>query len=110
MASQYAGWEIKGDGYFGMGSGPMRAVAAREPLVAFNVELAASHTLEEARAIAGRIREGGPEGLPGVRALGVQPARAAQVSTNVEDHRAAPPGPIMPRPIMPGPMPGPIMP
>jgi methenyltetrahydromethanopterin cyclohydrolase len=32
MASQYAGWEIKGDGYFGMGSGPMRAVAAREPL------------------------------------------------------------------------------
>jgi methenyltetrahydromethanopterin cyclohydrolase len=34
MASQYAGWEIKGEGYFGMGSGPMRAVAAREPLFA----------------------------------------------------------------------------
>ena len=32
LASQYAGWEIKGDGYFAMGSGPMRAVAAREPL------------------------------------------------------------------------------
>lgn len=32
MASQYAGWEIKGDGYFAMGSGPMRAAAAREPL------------------------------------------------------------------------------
>lgn len=32
LASQYAGWEIKGDGFFAMGSGPMRAVAAREPL------------------------------------------------------------------------------
>jgi methenyltetrahydromethanopterin cyclohydrolase len=32
MAAQYAGWEIKGDGYFAMGSGPMRAAAAREPL------------------------------------------------------------------------------
>ena len=34
MASQYAGWEVKGDGYFAMGSGPMRAAAAREPLFA----------------------------------------------------------------------------
>jgi methenyltetrahydromethanopterin cyclohydrolase len=34
LASQYAGWEVKGDGYFAMGSGPMRAVAAREPLFA----------------------------------------------------------------------------
>jgi len=32
LASQYAGWEIKGEKYFAMGSGPMRAVAAREPL------------------------------------------------------------------------------
>jgi methenyltetrahydromethanopterin cyclohydrolase len=32
MASQYAGWEIKGNDFFGMGSGPMRAAAAREPL------------------------------------------------------------------------------
>lgn len=32
MASQYAGWEIKCEGYFAMGSGPMRAAAAREPL------------------------------------------------------------------------------
>jgi methenyltetrahydromethanopterin cyclohydrolase len=32
MASQYAGWEVKGDGYFAMGSGPMRSAAAREPL------------------------------------------------------------------------------
>lgn len=32
MASQYAGWEIKGDNFFAMGSGPMRAAAGREPL------------------------------------------------------------------------------
>jgi methenyltetrahydromethanopterin cyclohydrolase len=32
MASQYAGWRIAGEGFFGMGSGPMRAVARREPL------------------------------------------------------------------------------
>jgi methenyltetrahydromethanopterin cyclohydrolase len=34
MASQYAGWEVKGDSFFAMGSGPMRAAAAREPLFA----------------------------------------------------------------------------
>jgi glutamate formiminotransferase/glutamate formiminotransferase/formiminotetrahydrofolate cyclodeaminase len=68
-------------------------VAARPPLVAFNVELAAPATLADARAIAAAIREGGPEGLPGVRALGLElPARVgvAQVSTNVEDHLAVP--------------------
>ncbi|NOY42577.1 MAG: methenyltetrahydromethanopterin cyclohydrolase [Planctomycetes bacterium] len=32
MASQYAGWEIKGEKFFAMGSGPMRAAAGREPL------------------------------------------------------------------------------
>lgn len=32
MASQYAGWEIKGDGFFAMGSGPMRAAANREKI------------------------------------------------------------------------------
>jgi methenyltetrahydromethanopterin cyclohydrolase len=32
MASQYAGWEIKAEKYFAMGSGPMRAAAAREDL------------------------------------------------------------------------------
>jgi methenyltetrahydromethanopterin cyclohydrolase len=34
MASQYAGWQITGEKYFAMGSGPMRAVACREPLFA----------------------------------------------------------------------------
>jgi methenyltetrahydromethanopterin cyclohydrolase len=32
MASQYAGWEIKVDKYFAMGSGPMRAAAGVEAL------------------------------------------------------------------------------
>jgi methenyltetrahydromethanopterin cyclohydrolase len=32
MASQYAGWRISRDGYFAMGSGPMRAAAASEEL------------------------------------------------------------------------------
>lgn len=46
-------------------------VAAREPLVAFNVELAAPATVRDARRIAGLIREGGAEGLPGLRAIGL---------------------------------------
>lgn len=60
-------------------------VAARPPLAAFNLELAAP--LETARTIAAAIREGGAEGLPGVRALGLHLARqdVVQVSTNVED-------------------------
>jgi glutamate formiminotransferase len=67
-------------------------VAARQPLVAFNVELAPPATVEDARAIAARIREGGPEGLPGVRAIGLwlDARGVAQVSTNVEDHRRTP--------------------
>jgi methenyltetrahydromethanopterin cyclohydrolase len=32
LLSQYAGWEIKVGDFFGMGSGPMRAAAAAEPL------------------------------------------------------------------------------
>ncbi|MEO8969097.1 MAG: glutamate formiminotransferase [Solirubrobacteraceae bacterium] len=62
-------------------------VAARPPLVAFNVELAAGATLQDARAIAAAIREGGSDGLPGVRAIGLWLAArgCAQVSTNVED-------------------------
>jgi methenyltetrahydromethanopterin cyclohydrolase len=32
MAAQYAGWQISRDGYFAMGSGPMRAAAAKEEL------------------------------------------------------------------------------
>ncbi len=32
LASQYAGWELKGEKFFAMGSGPMRAAAGREAL------------------------------------------------------------------------------
>lgn len=32
MASQYAGWQIVGEKFFAMGSGPMRAAAAKEKL------------------------------------------------------------------------------
>jgi glutamate formiminotransferase/glutamate formiminotransferase/formiminotetrahydrofolate cyclodeaminase len=61
-------------------------VTAREPLVAFNLELAAPATLADAQRIAALIREGGAEGLPGLRAIGVElrSGAVAQVSTNVE--------------------------
>jgi glutamate formiminotransferase/glutamate formiminotransferase/formiminotetrahydrofolate cyclodeaminase len=73
-------------------TGGVALVAARPPLVAFNLELAPPATLDDARRIAARIREGGPEGLAGVRALGLELAqrRIAQVSTNVEDPRVTP--------------------
>jgi glutamate formiminotransferase / 5-formyltetrahydrofolate cyclo-ligase len=65
-------------------------VAARAPLVAFNLELAPPATVQDARRIASLIREGGAEGLAGVRAIGVALRRGpaggvtAQVSMNVE--------------------------
>jgi glutamate formiminotransferase len=60
-------------------------VAAREPLVAFNLQLEQPATVDDARTIAGLIREGGAEGLPGLRAIGVELDGAiAQVSMNVE--------------------------
>jgi glutamate formiminotransferase / 5-formyltetrahydrofolate cyclo-ligase len=67
-------------------------VAARPPLIAFNVELAPPATVEDAKEIAARIREGGAEGLDGVRAIGLwlDARGVAQVSTNVEDHRLVP--------------------
>jgi len=67
-------------------------VAARPPLVAFNVELEPPATVDDAKAIAAHIRESGDEGLTGVRAIGLwlNQSSLAQVSTNVEDHRATP--------------------
>jgi glutamate formiminotransferase len=64
-------------------------VAARRPLIAFNVELAPPATLETAQIIAALIRETGAEGLPSVRAIGLTLPHLGdrpQVSTNVEDH------------------------
>jgi glutamate formiminotransferase/glutamate formiminotransferase/formiminotetrahydrofolate cyclodeaminase len=66
-------------------------VAARPPLVAFNVELAPPADLNTARRIAALVREGGPEGLTGVRAIGIGLAsrnHIPQVSTNIENHLA----------------------
>jgi glutamate formiminotransferase len=60
-------------------------VAARGPLVAFNLQLAPPATIEHARAIAAAIREGGELGLPGLRAIGVALSGGlAQVSMNIE--------------------------
>ena len=60
-------------------------VAAREPLVAFNLLLSADADLDRARAVAASIREGGDHGPPGVRAMAVLlEGRGAQVSLNVE--------------------------
>jgi glutamate formiminotransferase len=60
-------------------------VAARSPLVAFNLQLDLPATVEDARAVAALIREGGAQGLPGVRAIGVAlSAGRAQVSMNIE--------------------------
>lgn len=59
-------------------------VTARPPLAAFNLELEGVG-LEEAKAIASRLRESGG-GLPGVRAIGLELARGRmQISTNVHD-------------------------
>ncbi len=67
-------------------------VGARPPLIAFNVELAAPATLNDATRIAASIREGGSEGLASVRAIGLWLAHrgVAQVSMNIEDHRRTP--------------------
>jgi glutamate formiminotransferase/glutamate formiminotransferase/formiminotetrahydrofolate cyclodeaminase len=63
-------------------------VGARQPLIAFNVNLRGE--LVVAREIAALVRESGG-GFPGVRALGLDLPRAGlvQVSMNVEDWEAA---------------------
>jgi glutamate formiminotransferase/glutamate formiminotransferase/formiminotetrahydrofolate cyclodeaminase len=59
-------------------------VTARQPLVAFNVELDTSNP-EIAREIAAELREAGG-GLPGVRALGLpREGERTQVSMNIHD-------------------------
>jgi glutamate formiminotransferase len=64
-------------------------VAARPPLVAFNLELAAPATVREAAAIAARIREGGPDGLPGLRAIGVELTGTDELTGGVEPRDGA---------------------
>ncbi|MEO2057674.1 MAG: glutamate formiminotransferase, partial [Thermoleophilia bacterium] len=67
-------------------------VGARGPLIAWNVWLPGA-SLDDARAIAAAVREGGDGGgLSAVRALGLLCLRTglAQVSMNVEDYRRTP--------------------
>jgi len=81
-----------------LSSGGAVLVGARPPLVAFNVELAPPADLRTAKLVAARIREGGEDGLPTVRAIGVEIAHrggAAQVSMNLEDHTVASPARVV---------------
>lgn len=61
-------------------------VAARPPMVAFNVQLDTEETADRAKEIAAELRESGG-GLPGVRAIGLwlDSQERAQVSCNVHD-------------------------
>ncbi len=61
-------------------------VGSRGPMVAFNLVMEESVSLERARQVAAAVREGGPAGLPGVRALGLELAEqgSVQVSANLE--------------------------
>jgi glutamate formiminotransferase len=60
-------------------------VAAREPLVAFNLQLRAPATIDDARLVASLVREGGARGLPGVRAIAIAlGGGVVQVSMNIE--------------------------
>ena len=63
-------------------------ITARPPLAAFNVELDTGD-VEIARAVAAQLRESGG-GPAGVRAVGIDLAGRAQVSTNVGDPTAVP--------------------
>lgn len=71
------------------------AVGARKILIAFNVELSGAD-LATARAIAARLRASSG-GLPGVKAMGVWLASrgVAQVSMNLTDWEATPPGRVL---------------
>jgi len=73
-------------------TGGVTLVAARPPLVAFNVVLKPPVTLERAREVAALVREGGAEGLPGLRAIGLELERAGaiQISMNVESPERTP--------------------
>ncbi len=70
-------------------------ITARPPLAAFNLELDTSD-VEVARAVAARLREEGG-GPAGVRAIGVDLAGTAQVSTNIADPAAVPLGVVIER-------------
>jgi len=66
-------------------------VASRPPLVAFNVRLAPPASYADASAVAAALREGGRQGIEGLRAIAVELADGTpQVSMNVERPRELP--------------------
>jgi glutamate formiminotransferase/glutamate formiminotransferase/formiminotetrahydrofolate cyclodeaminase len=80
-----------------LGSGAV-LVAARAPLIAFNLELAPPADISRAREIASAIREGGSVGLAQVRAIGIElhaHGTVAQVSTNLDDYTVTPPAAVI---------------
>jgi methenyltetrahydromethanopterin cyclohydrolase len=89
LCSQYAGWQLAAGKFFGMGSGPMRAVAAREELFAkLNVRETASQVvgvIETGRlpdeAVVKVISEKTGVTNPGIRLL---VARTASPAGNVQ--------------------------
>jgi glutamate formiminotransferase len=87
--------ELKAD--FGPGaphpSAGATLVTVRPPLAAFNVELDTADA-DVARAVAAKLRESGG-GLSGVRAIGIDLGRSAQVSTNIHDPLAVPLGAVI---------------
>ncbi len=66
-------------------------VSARPPMVAFNLVLSETESLERSKQIAAELRESGG-GLPGVRAIGLwlDGQARAQVSCNIHDPFAVP--------------------
>jgi glutamate formiminotransferase/glutamate formiminotransferase/formiminotetrahydrofolate cyclodeaminase len=94
LAARLESGELNPD--FGPGSlDPIKGavlVAARPPLIAFNLELGPPATEADAKRIAAEVRETAPDGLPGVRAIGLwlDHRGRAQISTNVEDHQRTP--------------------
>lgn len=65
-------------------------VAARPPIVAFNLELAPPANLDTAREISRMLRQGGPRGLRAIGLELVSRDHLAQVSMNVEDPYGTP--------------------
>lgn len=70
-------------------------VTARPPIAAFNVLLDTAD-VDVARTVAASLRESG-SGLAGVRALGIDLAGRAQVSTNIHDPVSVPLGAVIER-------------
>ena len=85
LASQYAGWAIKPEGYFAMGSGPLRAVARVEEA------LVRPARLRRARRRPGRPRARDARGpRPPRPSTGSRPGRASRPSASRSSPRRPP--------------------